>query len=78
MPASSSAGSTPQEAERPCDPFRLLPLAALLDRVVLDLGDLVVGNADGNKRHVVKPGPLYRLEDVIEQTESRRQQLAGA
>ncbi len=75
LPARPAA---PQEAQRPGESLRLLLLAALLDRVILDLGDLVVGDADRDERHVVEPGSLYRLEDVVEQAEARRQQLAGA
>ena len=68
----------PQEAERPGDPLGLLPRAALFDRLVHNFRVLVVGDAHGNERYVVQPGPEYRLENVVKQAESRCQQLAGA
>ena len=74
----ASRSASPQEPKEPGDGFGLLLLSTLFDRIIFDFGDLVVSDTDRDKGHIVETRPLDRLDDVAEQTESWRQQLAGA
>jgi hypothetical protein len=51
--------------------------SALLHHVAADVGDLVVGDRDGDQEHVLGLAPPVCVEHVGEQSEARRQELSG-
>src|SRR6056297_912307 len=64
-------------AEEPGEALRLLRAAALLRDVAAEVLDLVVGDRDRDEIEVVALAPAIGVDDVRQQPETRRQQLAG-
>ena len=65
-------------ADEPAEALALLLAAVLLGRVRADVLDLVVGDRDRDQDHVLALAAPVGVDDVGEEPEARRQQLAGA
>ena len=73
-----AAAQPAHHAQEPAEALARLRAAALLGGVVAHVGDLVVGDRDRDQEDVLALGAPVGVDHVGEQSEARRQQLAGA
>src|SRR5262249_30246998 len=65
-------------AHEPTEIFARFGRAALLGNVVRNVLNLIVGNRNRDQKDVFTATASVRIDDVREQAETRRQELAGA
>ena len=73
-----TASQVADDLQEPPEVLALLLRAALLGRVVADVLDLVVRDRDRDQMHVLALAAAVGVDDVREEPEARRQQLARA